>query len=115
MPELMPDLWPWEIIWVFACAGAGVSLLTLLMRRWRRRAGSAWRPVAALAFCILLLIWPFLLFPDWPARMLRRDNFAETSPNAADPRLRTRVFPQPREVVFAAAVDVVERLPFWHL
>ena len=58
---------------------------------------------------------PFLLFNNWVAQLQRPDTIAETSPRATDPNLFTRIFQQSPEVVFAAAVQVVQQTPFWRL
>lgn len=115
MSALLPDVWPWELIWP---AALGVAIATLfgmlwLQLRWQRAV--RWQQWALVACCMPFLGAPFLLFNNLVIQLQRPATIAETSPQATDPCLRTRVFRQSPEVTFATAVQVVQRTPFWRL
>jgi len=117
-PELQPDVWPWEWLWFLTLAVAGATALSLAVRIIRRRGlggRQPWLRWGTLAVAVVLAIMPFLIYDDWLDQLTRTQNVSETSIQASDPDLRTRVFALPPESVFAAAVSVVRETPTWRL
>ena len=87
----------------------------MLVQQLYRQRAVRWQRWALVACCVPFIAGPFLLFNDLIAQLQRRTNIAETSPYANDPHLNTQFFRQSPDVVFAAAVRVVQHTPFWHL
>lgn len=117
-PEISPDIWPWEWLWIVAILIAVVVLVSFAVRRIRKsrlRTRLPWLRWMLLAVSSILIVLPFFFYDDWPSQLWRSQNISETSSQAADPDLRTRVYPLSNDFVFAEAVRVVQDTPSWRL
>lgn len=116
-PILLPKVWPWEWLWplmalfmLYCVVRVGYCYVRYPHQRWRMIA-----PIVGTIFTSSLVIMPFFIYGDWPARLWRSQNISETSATAADPDLRTHYYPLPKRFIFDTVRQVVSNIYGWRM